>query len=173
MSSNPLEIIETHWLNYRISIDAVKSIKKNKSDIPWELLFTTETTFNNWYDEYLKASNEYIVILLWAAFDQIVINYLENELGSLKKRNRRVKSIIENIAKKNVYDWPTEARLDMLNHMIDAASLKEVYRFRNHYAHRSPHYRFNKLPIKEVYIRIKNAVIKLYPNRPIPDELFI
>ncbi|NQS97928.1 MAG: hypothetical protein HQ591_05700 [candidate division Zixibacteria bacterium] len=171
MNYNPLEIIEQHWLNHQISINAARNIKTNLNTIPSELLFETEDNFIKWYDVYLDDSKSYIVILLWAEFDKIIIEYLDKEINDLKK-NPRVKSIIVNLNDKEIDEWYTKSRLKMLNHLINTMELLQAYDTRNYYAHRNPKKKYVILSPELVYSRIKKAVIALHPNQPIPDNLF-
>jgi|GEM_PF-1614664 len=173
MNYNPLEIIEQHWRNYLLSTDAVKSLKKQLSRISRESLFEPEESYNIWYEKYLKDSKEYIIILLWAIFEQIIIDYLKKEVPILTRKEPRFKAVIEHYATKKIHNWKTEFRIDLIKSRVTTDDVKQVYRYRNYLVHRNPEYNYSSLPPEEVYKRIKKAVIALYPYQPLPDELFL
>ena len=172
---HPLFRIERHWQSYRDSIGIVESLRnlvKNGTSSPIRFMFSTEDEFDKWYNNYLIYLREYLIVLLWAEFDQIIINYLNTDIRNFMKEEPRLRYMFKN-EKPNVGTWNTEIRLDFLKNVIKkTGELKQVYRYRNYIVHRNPKYHYSLLPPETVYERIKKAVIALYPNQPIPDSLF-
>ena len=145
MKSNTL--LDYIWQTYQVTRDCLKVAQRSVSKKDLRLLSKTkfigmsEEQAGNWISKSRNNSDDYIILSLWAAFERIMIGYLQ-------KQGKKILDDPPSDFNKKVYDkieseieyWRINDILDIFKDLIDSnliGNVKQIKAYRDWIAHRN------------------------------------
>lgn len=175
MSYNPISRLEEVKENYLRTKEAIKIASKviDSGDFQYlrgsSLLMVREEELENWRRRYLKDSENYYILSLWAEFEHIVIEYIQDRIRivSTGDPERFARQLCDKLNSEIAERWNVDNRLDLLKSIIDPEIIglvKQVKLVRHSIAHSSREEPAINLLPDAVYSRLRAIIIRLYPD---------
>ena len=136
------------WQTYRTTMDCLKiagkTIKSGKLQLLTETRFAGSSAKKSavWLKDSQMASNDFVILNLWVAFERIVIGYAQDKGTKIREQPPAWFSLsLYDKYENEVERWKIEDILDLFKKGIDEnliGDAKNVKKYRNWIAHKNP-----------------------------------
>jgi hypothetical protein len=140
--------LEQIWQTYRTTMDCLKVARETiKSG---ELQLLTETRFagravtesTGWLQDSQTASEDFVILSLWVAFERVVIGYIQDKGSKIREQHPTWFSCgLYNKYENEVEWWRIDEVLDLFKGGINGdliGQAKNIKKYRDWVAHRNP-----------------------------------
>ena len=127
------------WMTYKITKESLtvlhRVVDSGKEDLLHDTTFPglTHEEFEKWYEQSIRNLDEYIILTLFAIFEQIVIDYLKHKSRIIIEETPKEisKNLHEKVSEKLKFWQPIE-RLNILKGYINSEQIDNLIKVKNY-----------------------------------------